>query len=117
MAGRGNYGATGFGQRLRAVREAKGMTQQQLADAAGSHKNTVARLERGEQEPAWPLVLAFARALEVDCTAFEADGTPGVTPEPTPIEPTRRGRPRNAPGRSDAAASPEPPPRVLGKRK
>lgn len=50
------------------------MSQKALADAAGIHANTVAKLERGEQEPAWPLVLAFAKALEVDCTAFSADG-------------------------------------------
>ena len=31
---------------------------------------TVSKLERGAQEPAWPLVLALARALGVEVTAF-----------------------------------------------
>jgi transcriptional regulator with XRE-family HTH domain len=74
MPGRGDNPPTGFGRRLREVREGKGLTQQQLADAAGTHVNTVARLERGEQEPAWPLVLKFAKSLGVDCTAFNATG-------------------------------------------
>jgi hypothetical protein len=30
----------------------------------------VAKLERGVQEPAWPLVLALAKALGVNCLAF-----------------------------------------------
>jgi len=46
------------------------MSQKTLAEAVGIHSNTVAKLERGEQEPAWPLVLAFAKALSVDCSAF-----------------------------------------------
>jgi transcriptional regulator with XRE-family HTH domain len=46
------------------------MSQRELAGAAGCNANTIAKLERGEQEPAWPLVLALAKALGVDCTAF-----------------------------------------------
>lgn len=70
MPGRGENEPTGFGRRLREAREEKGLTQKQLADTAGTHVNTVARLEREEQEPAWPLVLKFAKALGVDCTTF-----------------------------------------------
>jgi len=75
MAGRGEFGPTGFGQCLREAREKKGWTQKELAEKAGTHTNTIARLERGEQEPAWPLVLALAKALGVDCTAFSFDGS------------------------------------------
>ena len=49
---------------MRAVREAKGLSQRELATAAGCNANTIAKLERGEQEPAWPLVLALAKALD-----------------------------------------------------
>ena len=82
IPGRGKYDPTGFGRRLREVREGKGLTQKQLADAAGVHVNTVARLEREEQEPAWPLVLKFASALGVDCTAFNV--TPVAVPATEP---------------------------------
>lgn len=61
---------TGFGARLRAVRKASGLTQAELATKAGTSSNTVARLERGESEPAWPLVLALATALGVEVGAF-----------------------------------------------
>ena len=61
---------SGFGPELRRVREEKGLTQKELGDAAGIHPNTVARLERGEVEPSWQVVLAAAKALGVDCTAF-----------------------------------------------
>jgi hypothetical protein len=69
--------------------------------------NTIAKLERGEHEPAWPLVLALADALGVDCTAFRQ--------APTQEQPaTRRGRPRKpsevepTAGQSEAAAEPAP---------
>ena len=79
MAGRGDLPPSGFGAKLRAMRDAKGWTQKEMADAAGLHPNTVARLERGEHEPTWPLVLKFAQALGVDCTAFT-----GGEPDPPP---------------------------------
>jgi DNA-binding XRE family transcriptional regulator len=34
---------------LRTIRKQHGLSQQQLADLAGIHRNTVARIERGEQ--------------------------------------------------------------------
>ena len=61
---------TGFGERLRALRAAAGLTQAELARVAGCAANTVARVERGEQEPVWPLVLGLAKALGVCVSAF-----------------------------------------------
>lgn len=49
-----------FGQRLRSARLKSGLTQMQLADKAGVGRNTVPRLERGEQQP----LLETARRLE-----------------------------------------------------
>lgn len=72
MTKRGGWPASGFGGRLRTLREGAGLSQQQLADQAGCHRFTVAKLERAEQEPAWPLVLALAEALGVTCEAFTA---------------------------------------------
>jgi len=56
--------------RLKELREKGGMTAQQLCDRAGCHAMTISKLERGAQEPAWPLVLALAKALGVEVTAF-----------------------------------------------
>jgi DNA-binding XRE family transcriptional regulator len=61
---------SGFGERLRVLREAKDLTQRGLAELAGCHWFTISKLERGQQEPNWPLVLSLCRALGVRCTAF-----------------------------------------------
>jgi DNA-binding XRE family transcriptional regulator len=51
------------------------LSQLALAERAGCNQFTVAKLERGQQEPAWPLVLALANALGVNCLAFVDDET------------------------------------------
>ena len=61
---------SGFGEALRRIRGQKDLTQKQVGESAGIHPNTVAKMERGEVEPSWQVVLALATALGVDCTAF-----------------------------------------------
>lgn len=90
MTKQGGWPPSGFGQRLRTLREQAGLSQAQLADAAGCNRFTIAKMERGLQEPAWPLVLALCKALGVECTAF----TKSLAA--VPAEPRPRGRPRKA---------------------
>ncbi len=66
------------------------MSQKQLGDVSGIHPNTIARLERGEQEPAWPAVLALAQALGVDCTAFSDREGLKTEPETEPKQPAAK---------------------------
>lgn len=73
MTRQGGWEPTGFGSRLRELRQSRGWSQAELAERAACSTNTIARLERGEHEPAWPLVLALARALNVKVTAFQKD--------------------------------------------
>jgi DNA-binding XRE family transcriptional regulator len=80
MAGRGDLVPSGFGERLRVVREGKELTQKQLGDLADVHPNTIAKLERGDQEPNWPLVLKLAKALSVTCESF-SDALPVASEE------------------------------------
>ena len=96
MAGRGDLPPSGFGDWLRRLRAAKGKTQKELADAADLHPNTVARLERGEHEPAWPLVLKLSGVLGVECTAFSAAAA--EVPLTQAVEPTppAKGNPKAA---------------------
>jgi len=77
-----------FGGRLRELREQAGLTQAQLATAAGVQRLAVARWEAGSREPGWSNVMALCQALGVDCTAF--------TQEPAQREPAGPGRPRKA---------------------
>ena len=87
----GGWAPSGFWAVLKALREAQGLSQGQLARKAGCHLATVARLEQGTQEPAWPLVLLLAKGLGVTPDAFLVED-----PEPPPPI-RRRGRPRKAP--------------------
>jgi len=56
-----------FAGRLKELREKAGITQQQLAEKAGVHKLTVAKLEQGIREPTWETALALADSLGVSC--------------------------------------------------
>jgi len=54
-----------IGQRIRAARRAKGLTQQELATATGIRRPNVARLERGGNTPTIETLQRVAEALEV----------------------------------------------------
>jgi transcriptional regulator with XRE-family HTH domain len=92
-----------FGARLRELRDEKGLSQKQLADAAGVSQNGVSEWERGEREPSSLTVLKLAAALGVESSAFEA--APSAT-----TKPRGRGRPQKPAGgeaeRPDAAPAP-----------
>lgn len=60
-----------FGERLKELREAAGLTQAALAERAGMNQFGVAKLEQGVREPAWATVQAICAALGVKCSAFE----------------------------------------------
>jgi DNA-binding XRE family transcriptional regulator len=67
-----------FAVRLKALREATGMTQAALAEAAGLHLSVVFKIEQGiRDDPSWATVRALAKALGVDCTAFDEEKEPG----------------------------------------
>ncbi|GAB4316210.1 MAG: helix-turn-helix transcriptional regulator [Promethearchaeota archaeon] len=50
---------------LRALRERKGLTQQQLAELVGVTRETISIVERGRYNPSLPLAFKLARVLEV----------------------------------------------------
>jgi len=120
--------AAAFGHRLRELRERAGLTQTQLAERAGLHRQGIVKLERGEREPAWSTLLALAEALGVDLNSFaEPPETPvtargpGRPPKPaTPATPPAEDLQRQAkPGREGAAPkrARAKPPRGTGGRK
>ena len=59
-----------FGQRVRAAREARGLSQERLAELAGLHRTYVSSLERGERNVGLDNVYALARALDVPPSAL-----------------------------------------------
>jgi DNA-binding XRE family transcriptional regulator len=65
-----------LGKRVRTIREAAGMTQAELAAAAGIGRVTEVRIENGDQSPRYDTLVAIARALGrpiADFTAGELD--------------------------------------------
>lgn len=79
-----------FGKVLRVLRGKAGLSQQQLAVAAGLSVSFVAKLERASSDPSWSTVQALAKALDVEVNAF-ADGA-NAGEEPEPVKPARKRR-------------------------
>ena len=56
-----------FGERLKAARTAKHMSQQALADIIGKSLNTVGLYERGLRQPSLETLCLLSDTLEVSC--------------------------------------------------
>jgi transcriptional regulator with XRE-family HTH domain len=54
-----------FGQRLREVRQRKGVSQEKLAEMAGLHRTYVSSVERGERNISLVNIEGLAKALGV----------------------------------------------------
>ncbi len=62
---RKKYGETSFGERLQAIRKARGLTQVQLAETAETTQRAVSYYETEAGFPPAPAVIALARALKI----------------------------------------------------
>jgi transcriptional regulator with XRE-family HTH domain len=61
-----------FGDKLKQLREAAGLTQADLAEKSGVSKGAIRDLEQNpEKSPRFDNVQAICKALGVDCTAFD----------------------------------------------
>jgi transcriptional regulator with XRE-family HTH domain len=97
-ASRPRKAASPFSQELKALRSARGMTQKQLAQAAGVSGSHVALIELGERRPSPEALERFAVALR--CTREEQRRLLDAYATDLPSFPTRTGRslgPRPAP--------------------
>ncbi len=59
-------GLTTIGERIKALRELKGLTQEELAEKIGTLEAAISRWERGKNEPFPKQIPLLARELEVD---------------------------------------------------
>lgn len=57
-----------FGDKLRSVRQRKGLSQEKLAELAGVHRTFVSSVERGERNISLLNIARLAKALEVPLT-------------------------------------------------
>lgn len=66
-----------FGERLKELREAAGLSQYALAKKSGVTGQAISKLEKGESEPSWLTVRKLARALGVTVSDFDVGDLPG----------------------------------------
>ena len=64
------------GARIRAQREARGLTQAQLAQQCGLHRTFIGSVERGERNVSILNLRLVARVLRVPLTELITDHTP-----------------------------------------
>lgn len=69
-----------LGERIQIMREIREWSQDTLARVVGATRNTIARIERGEQNPSFLLVVAIAAALEIT-THDLVEGLDGERPD------------------------------------
>lgn len=55
---------------LKAMREAKGITQEQLADKVGVTRQAIGMIENGINKPSVPVAKSIAQVLEFDWALF-----------------------------------------------
>jgi transcriptional regulator with XRE-family HTH domain len=79
-----------FAARLRELRGAAKMTQHELAERSGLHRQVIAKLELGDNQPTWITVQKLAAALGVDCAVFL---DPSLQ-EPASVPTRQQGRPK-----------------------
>src|SRR5256884_7220219 len=87
------------GMRLRLARQARGLSQQQLAGVAGVTRQAVSAVESGHSDPSLRVALGLARALGMTVEELFGPGEPGDPVLARPVAPV------SAPGSRVALAT------------
>lgn len=75
-----------LGDKLRAIRKDRGLTLQQVADAAGLSKAFVSQIESGTANPSLASLKRVGNALEIPLAALFEDESNGPEPAPAPTD-------------------------------
>lgn len=89
------------GRRLRAAREALGLSQGEAAGALGMSQAYLSDIEVGKRVPGWTRMVAIVAGLGLDprivAPEWFAGDRPPVSPPPVPARVRDRSRPRSGP--------------------
>jgi transcriptional regulator with XRE-family HTH domain len=66
----GTVSLRALGAEIRALREAKGLSQERLADVAGLHRNFIGLIERGQRNPTFLTLVAISTKLGLPLSAL-----------------------------------------------
>ncbi|MEQ1645671.1 MAG: helix-turn-helix transcriptional regulator, partial [Pyrinomonadaceae bacterium] len=70
-----------FGTRIRKLRMAKGLSQEQLAELTGFHRTYIGMIERGERNLSLSNIGVFAKVFEMSISELMDFGIVEVTPD------------------------------------
>jgi len=62
-----------FGQRVRDLRKERRLSQEELAELTGFHRNYIGMIERGERNPALVNIEIFARKFDTSLSELFSD--------------------------------------------
>src|SRR5262245_3742687 len=79
------------GARLRLARQARGLSQQQLAGVAGVTRQAVSAVESGHSDPSLRVALALAQALGMSVEDLFGPGEPAAPVTAVSLAPLREG--------------------------
>ncbi len=79
-----------FGEHLRALRKARGLSQAQLGELASLNDKYLGEVERGEGNPSLEVLMRLAKALDVDLAVLVGDEVTRQTREQLCAEVVRR---------------------------
>ncbi|MGD0561385.1 MAG: XRE family transcriptional regulator [Streptosporangiaceae bacterium] len=76
---KGDFAVSAFGERLRAAREARGLTLDQLSVSVGVSKAHLSRLESGDRQPSVGILVEVAAALGTRVSVLLGEDAAGTT--------------------------------------
>lgn len=82
-----------FAEKLRELRDAKGLSEAKLAEASGIPFGTVHVYAIGRRKPSFASVVKLAKALGVTCEAF-GECSDLIGEEPSPEKPVLKKKPK-----------------------
>src|ERR1700722_11990448 len=95
-----DFAVSALGERLRAAREARGLTLDQLSTSVGVSKAHLSRLESGDRQPSVGILVEVAAALGTRVSALLGEDVAGA-----PLATFAPDTPRVAAGRPEVAAA------------